>query len=207
MRYLIPLLVLLAGCSGTTGDTSSSTSGSGTTGTTSSSTGTHGAGTTGSGSTGGTIGGHGAIATASSGSTGCQVKTWWPDADRDGYGDSVQSVTACAAPAGYVADHTDCDDKDAHVHPGAPLSDTPSPNVTGGLHWDIDCNGVITQGPIPALATGCTWTGTACVTSAGDTQYVELDVSCGESEPLMECKGSGTACAATQAGTFTRQCK
>jgi len=119
----------------------------------------------------------------------------------------VQSVTACAAPAGYVADHTDCDDKDAHVHPGAPLSDTPSPNVTGGLHWDIDCNGVITQGPIPALATGCTWTGTACVTSAGDTQYVELDVSCGESEPLMECKGSGTACAATQAGTFTRQCK
>jgi hypothetical protein len=45
--------------------------------------------------------------------------TWHPDADLDGYGDRRGGVTTCAAPSGYVADGTDCNDDDGDVYPGA----------------------------------------------------------------------------------------
>jgi subtilisin-like proprotein convertase family protein len=39
---------------------------------------------------------------------------WYPDADGDGYGDAAATPTvACDAPAGFVADDTDCDDTDS----------------------------------------------------------------------------------------------
>ncbi len=44
---------------------------------------------------------------------------WYADADGDGYGDPDASVTDCSAPAGYLADDTDCDDTDATINPGA----------------------------------------------------------------------------------------
>lgn len=44
---------------------------------------------------------------------------WYADADGDEYGDETSSVDACDAPAGYVADSSDCDDGEATVHPGA----------------------------------------------------------------------------------------
>ena len=44
---------------------------------------------------------------------------WFSDGDGDGYGMSGIPVTACEAPAGYVAVDGDCDDTDAAVHPGA----------------------------------------------------------------------------------------
>ena len=46
--------------------------------------------------------------------------SWYADADSDGYGDASSSDVACSAPAGHVADATDCDDADAFSHPGAP---------------------------------------------------------------------------------------
>jgi hypothetical protein len=56
----------------------------------------------------------------------CQV--YYQDADGDGFGNksgvvggtSVTAKAGCAgaAPPGYVADNTDCDDGDANVHPG-----------------------------------------------------------------------------------------
>jgi len=45
--------------------------------------------------------------------------TWSPDADRDTYGAPTGGVRACAAPAGTVANATDCDDGAAAINPGA----------------------------------------------------------------------------------------
>ena len=47
------------------------------------------------------------------------AKTWYRDSDRDSYGDETSSRDACYAPAGYVADKTDCDDSDGTEYPGA----------------------------------------------------------------------------------------
>ena len=44
---------------------------------------------------------------------------WYADADSDGFGDPERPVSAPAAPAGTVADRTDCDDTRADVYPGA----------------------------------------------------------------------------------------
>jgi hypothetical protein len=44
---------------------------------------------------------------------------WYFDGDDDGYGDEAESVLACVAPEGYLADSDDCDDTDASTYPGA----------------------------------------------------------------------------------------
>lgn len=45
--------------------------------------------------------------------------TFYADHDSDGFGEAATTVSACAAPAGWVADATDCDDYDAGTNPGA----------------------------------------------------------------------------------------
>ena len=57
---------------------------------------------------------------------------WLRDVDADGYGDDADAVSACAAPAGYVAEGADCADDDAAVYPGAE-------DACGG--GDADCDG------------------------------------------------------------------
>ncbi|GDX82115.1 hypothetical protein LBMAG42_39260 [Deltaproteobacteria bacterium] len=47
------------------------------------------------------------------------TSTFYADSDSDGFGDLSTSTAACSAPAGFVADATDCDDGDADVSPGA----------------------------------------------------------------------------------------
>ncbi len=42
---------------------------------------------------------------------------FYADADADAYGDLAVSVFACAAPTGFIADTTDCDDTNAEVNP------------------------------------------------------------------------------------------
>lgn len=48
-------------------------------------------------------------------------KSWWPDVDKDGYGDAKSAiiVLACAQPASYVDNPLDCNDKVASVNPAA----------------------------------------------------------------------------------------
>ncbi|GDX78217.1 hypothetical protein LBMAG42_00280 [Deltaproteobacteria bacterium] len=60
--------------------------------------------------------------------------TWYADADVDGYGDAASTTSACAPPAGFVADNTDCNDADALYHPGASELDCSDPN-------DYNCDG------------------------------------------------------------------
>ncbi|MEJ7681705.1 MAG: putative metal-binding motif-containing protein [Segetibacter sp.] len=65
------------------------------------------------------------------------LATFYSDSDGDGYGNSRSSTQSCSAPAGYVSDHTDCDDNNAAFHPGAT-------EVCNGI--DDDCDGQIDEG-------------------------------------------------------------
>lgn len=59
---------------------------------------------------------------------------FYRDADMDGFGDPGDMVDAPAAPVGYVADNTDCDDGDGTVYPGAPeLADNLDNNCDGNI--------------------------------------------------------------------------
>ena len=70
--------------------------------------------------------------------TAVDAKLWYADADGDTFGKLTDAGTkACAKPSGMVATHTDCDDTEATVHPGAPeLCSTP---------LDDNCNAVINE--------------------------------------------------------------
>ncbi len=63
--------------------------------------------------------------------------TFYRDADGDGFGNPASTTQACAVPAGYVANATDCDDTKASVHPGVV-------EVCNGI--DDNCNGTIDEG-------------------------------------------------------------
>lgn len=62
--------------------------------------------------------------------------TWYLDADGDGFGDASRLWADCSAPAGYVADDTDCDDLDDAVNPSA---DEYCDSV------DNDCDGAVDE--------------------------------------------------------------
>ena len=67
------------------------------------------------------------------------VEIWYLDSDGDGFGDQQDSVTACYAPEGYVAESKmgfDCDDSAPDYHPGADESDCTDPN-------DYNCDGSV----------------------------------------------------------------
>ena len=68
---------------------------------------------------------------------GLTQKTFYKDADKDGYGNAVVKITACAAPAGYVSNSSDCNDTKASVHPGAA--------EIAGNGIDDNCNGKIDE--------------------------------------------------------------
>ncbi|MBN2800979.1 MAG: hypothetical protein JXX28_17710 [Deltaproteobacteria bacterium] len=72
--------------------------------------------------------------------------TWHLDADGDGHGGARLTVSACEAPAGYVASGDDCDDLEPAVYPGAPQRCDGLPNDCGALpadEADADRDGVM----------------------------------------------------------------
>ncbi|MFN7147756.1 MAG: putative metal-binding motif-containing protein, partial [Myxococcota bacterium] len=69
--------------------------------------------------------------TSSVGST----RTWYRDADSDGYGLSTTTASSCAAPAGYVATSGDCNDAAATVSPAGT-------EVCDASNTDEDCDGL-----------------------------------------------------------------
>ncbi|MBI4849844.1 MAG: hypothetical protein HY808_14940 [Nitrospirae bacterium] len=65
------------------------------------------------------------------------ANTYYQDADLDGYGNIAITTQACVAPGGYASDHTDCDDTNNSINPGAP-------EVCNGA--DDNCNDLIDEG-------------------------------------------------------------
>ncbi len=90
---------------------------------------------------------------------------WYADSDSDGFGDPELSVEDCAAPAGFVADATDCDDADAAVAPGV--------LETCGDGVDNDCDGSSLEcslsGLYPLSNAAASWSGAAAGDYAGTT--------------------------------------
>ena len=67
-------------------------------------------------------------------------RTYYPDADGDGFGAGVPLVS-CEPPSGFVEGDSDCNDLDPNIHPGA--EDPPGDSV------DQDCGGH--DGPQPSV--------------------------------------------------------
>ncbi|MBC8173959.1 MAG: T9SS type A sorting domain-containing protein [Chitinophagales bacterium] len=96
---------------------------------------------------------------------GLTFDIWYADTDIDGYGDAASSTTTCdGAPAGYVADNTDCNDGDASINPGAAeVCNSIDDNCNIDIDEDIDLSIAITpSGEITVCyGTVVTLTGTA----------------------------------------------
>ena len=71
--------------------------------------------------------------------TATDAAVWYRDGDGDGFGTEGGSVTACAAPEGYVAGSGtsfDCADEDPGIHPGATETNCADPT-------DYNCDGSV----------------------------------------------------------------
>lgn len=78
--------------------------------------------------------------------------TYYRDADGDGFGNIAITTSACSAPAGYVANNTDCNDaagSGGSIHPGA------TEVCFNGT--DDNCNGA--QDEAPECSIDCNWNG------------------------------------------------
>ena len=64
--------------------------------------------------------------------------TYYRDFDGDNYGDPENTIAVCGdAPTGYVTDHTDCNDDNADVNPGA--TEVCDNTIDDDCDGDIDC--------------------------------------------------------------------
>ncbi len=63
-------------------------------------------------------------------------RTWYADADRDGYGDLATAVTSCDSPSGYTTDSRDCDDANYDRNPG-------QREVCDDAGLDEDCDNLV----------------------------------------------------------------
>ena len=107
---------------------------------------------------------------------------WFPDVDGDGYGQDIDGTRACAPPVDQVAQHGDCLDTRATVHPGAP-------ETCNGV--DDDCDGLVDDDAVDgswwyvdadADGYGDDTTGTwACESPAG--RGASMDGDCDDGDP------------------------
>ena len=82
-------------------------------------------------------------------------RVFYTDFDRDGYGNADLPIEDCAQPAGTVSNHSDCNDNDASIHPGAAelcddadvdedcdtLADLDDPDLANSRTFYVDTDG------------------------------------------------------------------
>lgn len=144
----------------------------------------------------------------------CTLHTYYEDLDVDGYGSAV-SVTACVAPAGYVALRGDCDDENPLVHPNETVYyETPYTLPNGKLSFDYDCSGAedAPANPSPLCSdTHCsdrhTDPGNTCVRPGSTTNraLASPNPTCGE--PLLTCYSTSSGAPMWMANGNTRRCR
>jgi hypothetical protein len=84
--------------------------------------------------------------------------TWYADGDLDGYGDALETTTACSEPSGYCDDSSDCDDDDPDVNPAAS-------EACNGI--DDDCDGSVDEdSAVAGEAAGCAAESCAAILAA-----------------------------------------
>lgn len=114
--------------------------------------------------------------TACAAGVACQI--FYQDSDVDGYGNKSGTVAAgtavagCAGapPAGFVADNTDCDDKDANVHPGQTAYFGVVSKGTGT--YDYNCDNTIQKSVAEYPGASCRFCPTpsvGCTTASSTT--------------------------------------
>ncbi|MGA1842466.1 MAG: LamG-like jellyroll fold domain-containing protein [bacterium] len=103
---------------------------------------------------------------------GLNLKTYYRDADSDGYGDLNNTLESCFQPNGYVLDDTDCLDTDPNIYPTA---------IEYTDNKDNDCDGMIDEIYVDAYknSTANQWLDTGIDLSIG----TELNIT-----------AAGTAC-------------
>ena len=91
------------------------------------------------------------------------LNTFYRDMDGDSYGDPNISQQACSAPAGFVANNTDCDDNNPNVNPGtAEICDNLDNNCNNQVDDGINCcpatNIIYVNDDAPGNNDGASWT-------------------------------------------------
>ncbi|MDG1483407.1 MAG: MopE-related protein [Myxococcota bacterium] len=129
------------------------------------------------------------------------LRTWYEDADSDGYGNDTVTIEACTVPDGYSNFSTDCDDTDDTVSPNSPeicddqdndcdsTIDEEDSDLTDAIDWyaDSDSDGYGDSDDTTA----------ACEAPSG---YVEDDNDCDDDDSginpgaVEECNGVDTDC-------------
>jgi hypothetical protein len=114
------------------------------------------------------------------------VSTWYLDGDGDGYGTASSTTGACAEPAGYVSDSSDCNDSCGTCYPGS-ASFTTSPDGK-----DQDCDGTVDELDSGGIDRVCP-PGTRADNGSGQVRAA-CESWCGSSEVTTSGCGTGGGC-------------